>query len=101
MKNHTSDGVSAGLKHFRLSPFAFLLAALALVPLAIAQAPKPSVAEVALYQGADRAQRLAEGAKKEGTVVIYTSAPPDDMAVLAAAFEKKHGVKLQVWRASS
>jgi iron(III) transport system substrate-binding protein len=56
---------------------------------------------VALYDGADRAQRLAEGAKKEGTVVIYTSAPPDDMAILAAAFEKKHGVKLQVWRSSS
>ena len=52
-------------------------------------------------QGAERAQRLAESAKKEGTVVIYTSAPPDDMAILAAAFEKKHGVKLQVWRASS
>jgi len=58
-------------------------------------------AGVAMYEGADRAQRLAEGARKEGTVVIYTSAPPDDMAVLSAAFEKKHGVKLQVWRASS
>ena len=71
----------------------FLLAA---VP-AVTQAS----AAVAMYDGADRAQRLAEGAKKEGTVVIYTSAPPDDMAILAAAFEKKHGVKLQVWRASS
>jgi len=58
-------------------------------------------AAVALYEGADRAQRLAEGAKKEGVVSIYTSAPPEDMAALAAAFEKKHGVKLQVWRASS
>jgi iron(III) transport system substrate-binding protein len=54
-----------------------------------------------MYDGADRAQRLVEGAKKEGVVTIYTSAPTDDMAVLAAAFEKKHGVKLQVWRASS
>jgi iron(III) transport system substrate-binding protein len=68
---------------------------------AFAQTKPATSAAVALYEAADRAQRLAEGAKKEGTVVIYTSAPPDDMAVLAAAFEKKHGVKLQVWRASS
>jgi iron(III) transport system substrate-binding protein len=60
-----------------------------------------SAAAVAMYEGTDRAQRLVEGAKKEGTVILYTSAPPDDMAVLSAAFEKKHGVKLQVWRASS
>jgi iron(III) transport system substrate-binding protein len=68
---------------------------------AFAQTKPATSAEVAMYDGADRAQRLAEGAKKEGTVVIYTSAPPDDMAVLSAAFEKKHGAKLQVWRASS
>lgn len=80
---------------------AALLAALSLPPLAIAQAPKPGAAEVALYSGPDRVQRLAEGAKKEGTVTIYTSAPPDDMAAIATAFEKKHGVKLQFWRASS
>lgn len=76
------------------------LAALALLA-AAAPGLAQSAAGIAMYEGADRAQRLADGAKKEGTVVIYTSAPPDDMAVLAAAFEKKHGVKLQVWRASS
>lgn len=68
---------------------------------AVSAASAQTVAEVAMYQGADRAKRLAEGAKKEGSVTIYTSAPPDDMAALAAAFEKKHGVKLQYWRASS
>jgi iron(III) transport system substrate-binding protein len=68
---------------------------------AFAQTKPAASAGVAMYEGADRAQRLAEGAKKEGVVVIYTSAPPDDMAVLSASFEKKHGVKLQVWRASS
>ena len=76
------------------------LAVLALLA-AAAPAVAQSAASVALYDGADRAQRLAEGAKKEGVVTIYTSAPPDDMQILAAAFEKKHGVKLQVWRASS
>lgn len=77
-----------------------LLAALA-AP-ALAQAPgKASVADVALYQGADRAQRLIEGARKEGSVSIYTSATVEDMAVLTAAFEKKHGIKVNVWRGSS
>ena len=46
-------------------------------------------------------QRLIEGAKKEKTFTIYTSATVDDMAVLTAAFEKKYGIKPQVWRASS
>ena len=87
--------------HFRLSTFGFRLFAAALALVFVAPAAAQSGASVALYDGADRAQRLAEGAKKEGVVTIYTSAPPDDMHILAAAFEKKHGVKLQVWRASS
>jgi iron(III) transport system substrate-binding protein len=58
-------------------------------------------ADIATYQGADRMQRLIAGAKKEGTLTIYTSATVDDMAVLTAAFDKKYGIKAQVWRASS
>ena len=57
--------------------------------------------EIATYQGPDRTQRLIAGAKKEGTLTIYTSATVDDMAVLTAAFEKKYGIKPLVWRASS
>ena len=68
----------------------------ALVPLictrALAQA---SSAEIALYEGADRTQKLIEGAKKEGTVTLYASAPNDDLSALASAFEKKYGVKVQ------
>jgi iron(III) transport system substrate-binding protein len=60
-----------------------------------------SSAQAALYKGADRQQRLVEGAKKEGELLLYTSAPVDDVAVLTAAFEKKYGVKVKVWRASS
>lgn len=78
-----------------------LLAPLAAAPAFAQTKGAATSADVALYQGADRALRIAEGAKKEGTVTIYTSAPPDEMTALAAAFEKKHGVKLQVWRASS
>jgi iron(III) transport system substrate-binding protein len=58
-------------------------------------------ADIATYQGPDRNQRLIDGAKKERTLTIYTSAAVDDMAVITAAFEKKYGIKVVVWRASS
>jgi iron(III) transport system substrate-binding protein len=58
-------------------------------------------AGIAGYTGPDREKRLIEGAKKEGTLMIYTSAPIDDMAVLTGAFEKKYGIKVKLWRAGS
>ncbi|OGA22714.1 MAG: ABC transporter substrate-binding protein [Betaproteobacteria bacterium RIFCSPLOWO2_02_FULL_65_24] len=57
--------------------------------------------DIATYAGPDRMQRLIEGARKEGRVSVYNSAPVKDMAVLSAAFEKKYGIKVTVWRASS
>ena len=55
-----------------------------------------------MYQGADREARAARrGAKKEGEVVIYTSLNLKDSVPLTEAFEKKTGVKAQLWRASS
>jgi len=67
-----------------------------------AQAPaRGSVAELANYAGADRQQRLIEGAKKEGNLSIYTSAQSDDMGALVAGYEKKYGIKVSVWRAGS
>jgi len=59
------------------------------------------VENAATYQGADRQQRLVEAAKSEGFLTVYNSAPVDDMAVVTAAFEKKYGVKVRVWRSSS
>src|SRR6266849_4265890 len=41
------------------------------------------------------------GAKKEGTLTLYTSIPEKDMAVVVADFDKRYGVKVNVWRASS
>src|SRR5260370_41298034 len=46
-------------------------------------------------------ERLVAGAKKEGSVAVYSSAATDDMAALIAAFVKKYGVKVRLWRASS
>jgi iron(III) transport system substrate-binding protein len=51
--------------------------------------------------GADRTQKLIEGAKKEGSLTIYSSATVADMTALTNAFQKKYGIKTSVWRGSS
>src|SRR5215475_8423675 len=76
---------------------AVLLAASA--PLARAQLGR--VAEIANYDDPDREQRLIEGAKREKELTFYASVPTDDIAALVAAFDKKYGVKVRVWRADS
>jgi hypothetical protein len=43
-----------------------------------AQVGVSTSAELANYGGPDRMEELVTGAKKEGTVVIYTSAPVED-----------------------
>src|SRR5688572_13416902 len=43
---------------------------------------------------------LVERAKKEGTVNVYTSMQLVDSGPLTQAFEKKHGIKVNLWRAS-
>jgi len=57
----------------------------------------------ALYmeQGADRDARLLAGARQEGQVTIYTSLNTKDSVPITEAFEKKTGVKVELWRASS
>ena len=57
--------------------------------------------ELYLYQGADRDQRVLEGAKKEKQVVVYTSLNLKDSVPIAEVFEQKYGVKLVLWRSSS
>jgi iron(III) transport system substrate-binding protein len=80
-------------KPSQLLAFLFVLAITG--PAAYAQS------DIATYQGADRSQKLLDGAKKEGTLTIYSSATVPDMTALTTAFTKKYGVKTQVWRASS
>jgi iron(III) transport system substrate-binding protein len=79
-----------------------MLLAAALCAAAFTQpARAATVAEVSAYTGADRMQKIVEGAKKEGELNIYTSAQSDDMGALVSAFEKKYGIKVSVWRSSS
>src|SRR2546426_9308776 len=75
-----------------------LLLALALSALA---AGALAQANPALYEGADRLERLIAGAKKEGELSLYTSAQANDIGAVAQAFEQKYGVKVNMWRAGS
>src|SRR5207245_5431566 len=78
-----------------------LLFALAFALACCAKAQGQSFSELALDAGPARIQRLVAGAKKEGALTLYTSIPEKDMAVLTADFDKRYGVKVNVWRASS
>jgi len=74
---------------------AFLLAAAA--PLASAQ----SFADLASDDGPSRHQRLVQAARIEGSLTVYTSNAADTLKVLSADFEKRYGVRVDAWRASS
>jgi iron(III) transport system substrate-binding protein len=83
----------------RQSLFAAVL--LAAATLASAQpAPGPHK-PFYMYQGADREKKILDGARKEKQVVLYTSLNTKDSYPIAQAFEKKYGVKLEIWRSSS
>jgi iron(III) transport system substrate-binding protein len=73
----------------------------ALLCLGEARAQAPAVGEIAAYAGADRAERLAAGARREGTLTLYSSAPTEDTGALISAFEQKYGVKVRLWRSGS
>ena len=83
-----------------MRPRSLLIAAVAAFCLDVncAAAQTSPVAEIAGYQGADRQQRLAEGAKREKELTLYSSIPPADIAALVAAFDKKYAIKVKVWR---
>jgi len=74
-----------------------LLAALALGTGA-ARAADPSLAQ---YEGADRMDKIAAAAKKEGTFTLYTTIAEKDLPAILGPFEKKYGIKVNVWRAGT
>jgi iron(III) transport system substrate-binding protein len=82
----------------RTSLLAGVTAAILTVP---AAAQRTDTSAVYLYQGADRDQRLLDAAKKEGTLTFYTSMQTPESQPLSAAFEKKYGIKVILWRATS
>lgn len=79
-----------------------LAACLLVMPAAVLSQGKPKPADIYMYKGADREQRLLAGARTEGTVVLYTSLNLKDSVPITEAFENKYpGVKVSLWRASS
>src|SRR5258708_646779 len=73
-------------------------ALLSLFPL---NAHAESAVDPAHLTGPDRTARLIAGAKKEGTLNLYSSAIAEHMNAVGAAFEKKYGVKVVLWRGGS
>ncbi|HEY5896396.1 MAG TPA: extracellular solute-binding protein [Burkholderiales bacterium] len=79
-----------------------LMIGLLLVPaLGWAQGKPGPHASLYLYQGADRDARVLAAAKKEGKVVVYTALNTKDSVPISESFEKKYGVKVELWRSSS
>ena len=60
-----------------------------------------TLAELALYEGSDRMARLIAGARKEGSLQFYTTIPAEYLRPITDEFEKKYGVKVDIWRARS
>jgi len=53
------------------------------------------------YTGADRLEKIAAAAKKEGTVTFYTTIAEKDLPAVLGPFEKRYGIKVNVWRAGT
>ena len=60
-----------------------------------------TLSDIASDTAPDRMQRLAADAKKEGTLILYTSRVAEDTTPVTDAFTKKYGIAVQVWRASN
>jgi iron(III) transport system substrate-binding protein len=61
---------------------------------------QPIVNQVNALQGDAREKFLIDAAKKEGALNIY-HINIEDIPVIAAAFSKKYGIKVSLWRSSS
>lgn len=46
-------------------------------------------------------ERVRVAAKKEGTLLLYTTTPVEYMRTLTGDFEKRYGVKVEMWRSRS
>ena len=57
----------------------------------------PAASDMSAARGA----RLLEGARAEGEVIAYSTAPPEDNKALTDAFTARTGVPVKLWRSSS
>ena len=73
-----------------------------LAALAAASAALPLAAQNLFdYAGADRMERIAAAAKKEGALTLYTTIAEKDLPAIVKPFEDRYGIKVTVWRAGT
>jgi iron(III) transport system substrate-binding protein len=72
-----------------------------LAALAVAVALPAGAQNLFSYSGADRMDRIAAAAKKEGELTLYTTIAEKDLPAIIKPFEQKYGVKVNVWRAGT
>ena len=72
-----------------------------LPPSVIAIEASGEVAAAAELAGPDRSERLLAKARAEGKLNLYATMGQEQISVLAAEFEKKYGIKVNIWRANS
>jgi ABC-type Fe3+ transport system substrate-binding protein len=77
------------------------VAVLCLAAVVAHTAAAQSFAELAADAAPSRHERLVAAAKQEGSLTLYTSNAAQTIKMLAADFEKRYGVRVEVWRASS
>jgi iron(III) transport system substrate-binding protein len=70
-------------------------------PPAVAIEASREVAMAADLKGADRGERLVATARAEGALNLYATMGQEQISALAAEFEKKYGIKVNIWRANS
>jgi iron(III) transport system substrate-binding protein len=69
--------------------------------IAVSQVSAQTPTDPAHFTGPDRSARLIAGAKKEGALSLYSSAPVEVMTDVTNAFSRKYGVKVTLWRGGS
>jgi iron(III) transport system substrate-binding protein len=90
------------MPHPFLSRWARVLA-LCFAPLltGVAHAQTASVDSLGVDDSPSAMQALIEAAKKEGSLQYYATHPAKYLPLLIEPFEKKYGIKVNVWRTSS
>ena len=74
-------------------PALFLLACAAGTAAFAQHNPSP-----ALDESADRSARISANAKREGSLSLYASLAEKDLIRLVSEFERRYGIKVNVWR---
>ena len=95
-----------------MSSIALLTSALVLLSTSMAGvfAQSPSVLtsqaktpneQIFLTRAQDKTAGLVELAKKEGVLTLYSSMAPSEIGPIAKEFERKYGIKVDIWRSTS